>query len=139
MVAALADVSRADQLIDALLAAVGVRERFGSAPREVLVEHLASRRLLLVLDNCEHLLPDVAQLASELCRGAPDLRLLATSREPLAIDWEHVLRLGPLSLPEPDDDGVGAVVRSDAGRMFVERAVRETRRSRSRRERLGRW
>ncbi len=124
VVAALADVPRADRLIEALVAAVGVRERFGSTPKEVLVEHLASRRLLLVLDNCEHLLPDVAHLASELCHGAPDLRLLATSREPLAIDGENVICLGPLSLPDPEDDGVGAIVRSDAGRMFVERAVR---------------
>ncbi len=123
VVAALADVPRADRLIDSLMAAVGVRERFGSTPNDVLVEHLASRRLLLVLDNCEHLLPDVALLASELCRDAPDLRLLATSREPLEIDGESVLCLGPLSLPEPDDDGVGAIVRSDAGRMFVDRAV----------------
>jgi predicted ATPase/DNA-binding CsgD family transcriptional regulator len=124
VVAALADVSRGERLIDSLMAAVGVRERFGSTPNDVLVEHLASRRLLLVLDNCEHLLPDVALLAGELCRGVPDLRLLATSREPLAIDGESVLCLGPLSLPEPDDDGVGAIVRSEAGRMFVERAVR---------------
>ncbi|MGH2833861.1 MAG: ATP-binding protein, partial [Solirubrobacteraceae bacterium] len=124
VVAALADVSRADRLIEALVAAVGVRERFGSTPQEVLLEHLGSRRLLLVLDNCEHLLPDVALIARELCHRAPSLRLLATSREPLAIDGENVLRLGPLSLPEPDDDGVGAIVRSDAGRMFVERAVR---------------
>ncbi len=124
VVAALADVSRGERLIDSLMAAVGVRERFGSTPNNVLVEHLASRRLLLVLDNCEHLLPDVAKVARELCRGAPDLRLLATSREPLEIDGESVLCLGPLSLPEADDDGVGAIVRSDAGRMFVDRAVR---------------
>ena len=124
VVAALADVSRADRLIEALVATVGVRERFGSTPQEVLVEHLCSRRLVVVLDNCEHLLPDVAQVARELCHGAPDLRLLATSREPLAIDGESVLCLGPLSLPEMDGHGVGAVVRSDAGRMFVERAVR---------------
>jgi predicted ATPase/DNA-binding CsgD family transcriptional regulator len=124
VVAALADVSRGERLIDSLMAAVGVRERFGSTPNDVLVEHLASRRLLLVLDNCEHLLPDVAKVARELCRGVPDLRLLATSREPLEIDGESVLCLGPLSLPEADDDGVGAIVRSDAGRMFVDRAVR---------------
>jgi predicted ATPase/DNA-binding CsgD family transcriptional regulator len=124
VVASLADVSRADRLIEALMAAMGVRERFGSTPQEVLVEHLRSRRLLVVLDNCEHLLPDVAQVARELCHGAPSLRLLATSREPLAIDGENVLCLGPLSLPKPDDDGVGAIVRSDAGRMFVERAAR---------------
>ncbi len=124
VVAALADVSRGEQLIDALVAAVGVRERFGSTPKTVLVEHLSPRRLLLVLDNCEHLLPYVGVLAGELCHAAPSLRLLATSREPLAIDGENLLRLGPLSLPEPDDDGVGAVVRSDAGRMFVDRAAR---------------
>jgi predicted ATPase/DNA-binding CsgD family transcriptional regulator len=123
-VAALADVSRADRLIEALVAAAGVRERFGRTPHEVLVEHLRARQLLLVLDNCEHLLPGLATIAGELRHGAPSLRLLATSREPLAIDGENVLRLGPLSLPGPDDDDVGAVVRSDAGRMFVEHAVR---------------
>ena len=124
VVAALADLSRGERLIDLLMAAVGVRERFGSAPREVLVEYLSSRRLLLVLDNCEHLLPEVAQVASELRHGAPDVRLLATSREPLAIAEESVLRLGPLSLPEPDDAGLDAIVRSDAGRMFIDHAVR---------------
>ncbi len=124
VVAALADVPRADRLIEALVAAVGVRERFGRTPTQVLIEHLSSRRLLLVLDNCEHLLPDAAQVASELCQAAPSLRLLATSRESLQIDGEDVLCLGPLSLPDSDGDDVGAIVRSDAGRMFVERAVR---------------
>ncbi len=123
-VAALADVSRGDRLVAALMGAVGVRERFGSTPKEVLIERLRARRLLLVLDNCEHLLSDVAQIAGELCHGAPSVRLLATSREPLAIDGESVLRLGPLSLPEPDEEGIDAVVRCEAGRMFVERAAR---------------
>lgn len=124
VLAALADVSRAELLIESLMAAAGVRERFGSTPREVLVEHLCSRRLLLVLDNCEHLLPDVARVVGELRHDAPDLRLLATSREPLAVEGESVLCLGPLRPPEPDDDGLGAVVRSGAARMFVDRAVR---------------
>lgn len=124
VVASLADVSRADRLIEALVAAVGVRERFGSTPTEVLIEYLGSRRMLLMLDNCEHLLPDLAHVAGELVHDAPHLRLLATSRAPLASDGETVLCLGPLSLPEPGDDDVAAVVRSDAGRMFVDRAVR---------------
>lgn len=124
VVASLADVSRADRLIEALVVAVGVRERFASTPMQVLIEHLGSRRLLLVLDNCEHLLPDLAHVAGELVHDAPHLRLLATSREPLQSDGETVLCLGPLSLPEPGDDDVAAVVRSDAGRMFVDRAVR---------------
>lgn len=112
----------ADGVIDALLAALGARERFGSTPTEVLLERVASRRLLVVLDNCEHLLATLTPLLAELLATAPSLRVLATSREPFAIAAEAVFALGPLTVPEADD--LGAVVRSDAGRLFVERAAR---------------
>ncbi len=123
VIALLSSVASEEQLIDALLAAVGARERFGSRPTEVLLEHVAGRRLLLVLDNCEHIAGAVGRLAGELLNGAPDVRLLATSREPLRTDPEHVFHLGPLSLPARDG-GVGEIVRSDAGRLFVDHAER---------------
>ena len=118
----LAGIASEDQLVDALLRALGARERFGSSPKEVLLDHVASRRLLLVLDNCEHIVAEVGRLAGELLGVAPDVRLLATSREPLAIDSEHVFRLGPLSLPAAGGS-LSEVVRSDAGRLFVDRAA----------------
>jgi predicted ATPase/DNA-binding CsgD family transcriptional regulator len=122
-IAVLASIASEDQLVDALLRALTARERFGSSARRVLLDYVASRRLLLVLDNCEHLLGALGALIGELLDAAPDVQLLATSREPLAIDFERVLRLGPLSLPAADG-GVGGVVCSDAGRLFVERAAR---------------
>ncbi len=123
VVALLSSVADEEQLVDALLAAVGARERFGSRPTEVLLERVAGRRLLLVLDNCEHLVAEVGRLTAVLLDGAPEIRVLVTSREPLAIASERVFRLGPLSLPDVDG-GVGAVVRSDAGRLFVSHAER---------------
>ncbi len=91
----------------------------------MLVDRVAGRRLLLVLDNCEHLVAEIGRLAGELLGAAPDVRLLATSREPLGIDSERVFRLNPLSLPEADG-GLSAVVRSDAGRLFVSHATRRS-------------
>lgn len=119
----LAYVASAEQLLDALLRAVGGRERFGSRPWQVLLDRLADRRMLFVLDNCEHLLAIAGRLVGELLQAAPAVQVLATSREPLGIEDESVFRLGPLSVPG-DDGGIGAVVRSDAGRLFVERAAR---------------
>ena len=123
VIALLSSVTSEEQLVDALLAAVGARERFGSRPTEVLLERAAERRLLLVLDNCEHLVTEVGRLTAVLLDAAPEIRVLATSREPLAIDSERVFRLGPLSLPAAHG-GVGAIVRSDAGRLFVSHAER---------------
>ena len=96
--------------------------RGGRTSLETLLEDLAGRRVLLVLDNCEHLRPEIGTLVAALVEGVQGLRLLVTSREPLGIPHETVFRLGPLSLPGGGGD-VAAVVRSDAGRMFVDRAV----------------
>jgi len=109
-------------VLDALLAAIEARERFGSTPMKVLLERVASGSLLLVLDNCEHVLGAVRPLLDELVWASPSLRVLATSREPLAIKGEAVLALEPLATP--DSDGLGAVVCSDAGQLFVDRAAR---------------
>jgi predicted ATPase/DNA-binding CsgD family transcriptional regulator len=122
VVVELSSVGNAEHLIDALLRAVGARERSGLRPAQVLREALAPRELLLVLDNCEHLVTILGPLVGDLLEAAPGVRALATSRAPLGIAGERVFRLGPLSLPEVGD-GVGAVVRSDAGRLFVDRAV----------------
>ncbi|GAA4952344.1 AfsR/SARP family transcriptional regulator [Actinoplanes utahensis] len=89
---------------------------------DVLAGRLTGRDMLLVVDNCEHLVDAVAHLVNALLARCPRLRILATSREPLAIDGEALVPLGPLGLP-----GTGAapadVERSPAVRLFTERAA----------------
>jgi predicted ATPase/DNA-binding SARP family transcriptional activator len=95
--------------------------RAGSRPLAIrLAEAVAGRRMLLLLDNCEHLVESVAELAAALLRAAPDLRLLATSREPLRIAGERLWPVPPLDLPELG--GAAGPDRSSAVRLFVERA-----------------
>ncbi|MGC4850355.1 BTAD domain-containing putative transcriptional regulator [Micromonospora sp. DT15] len=101
--AGLADGSDVPQ---AVLSALGLRDAGLRAPAEPgwqttdrLVEALAERRLLLVLDNCEHVLVDAAQLAARLLSACPALRVLATSREPLGLAGEALCPLSGLSLP----------------------------------------
>jgi predicted ATPase/DNA-binding CsgD family transcriptional regulator len=93
-------------------------EAAGDAPR-ALAETLAERELLLVLDTCEHLAEACAQLAALLLPAAPGLRILATSRAPLAAPEEHSLLITPLELP--GDDATAPY--TDAVRLFVDRAT----------------
>jgi predicted ATPase/DNA-binding CsgD family transcriptional regulator len=118
----LASAQRSNDVADALVRGLGVRERAGRSPVEVLVDRLAAESMVLVMDNCEHVLAAVAQLIARLMDGAPGVRVLTTTREPLGVPGERVLALAPLGLPEAGGD-VAAVVRSDAGRLFVDRAV----------------
>ncbi|NBH03914.1 AAA family ATPase, partial [Amycolatopsis sp. SID8362] len=83
-----------------VLEALGVHDETGRSPADVLAEHLRDRRTLVVLDNCEHLLDACAVLAHDLLRAAPGLRLLATSRERLALAGEHLWPVSPLPVPE---------------------------------------
>jgi predicted ATPase len=86
-----------------------------------LKDHLRSRRLLLVLDNFEHLLP-AALLVAELLDAAPELRVLATSRAPLRLSGEQEYPLGPLPLPTPDELAADPVA-NDALALFADRAA----------------
>ncbi len=84
---------------NAVLAALDLRDQGAAEPAVLLRSYLNDKELLLVLDNCEHLLQAAARLVSDLLRAAPGLRVIATSREPLSIDGEHVLPVPPLQLP----------------------------------------
>src|SRR5579871_4227576 len=106
---------------------LGVQEEQNRPLLETLTDTLKSKRLLLVLDNCEHLLEACAQLAAALLRACPQIFLLASSREALHITGETVYRVPPLSLPSKTKPPAGALERaqvSDAVRLFVERADR---------------
>jgi predicted ATPase/DNA-binding CsgD family transcriptional regulator len=90
----------------------------------VLIDSLRSRQLLLVLDNCEHLLDEVAALLTALLRSCPGLQILATSRAPLRVVGEAVLPVPPMAAPELDRiGGVAGLSRYDAVALFTERAA----------------
>jgi len=89
-----------------------------------LTEYLAGKRLLLVLDNCEHLLDGCAVLAGALIRSCPDLRVLATSRQALGMTGEVRMAVPPMSLPDGGDEvSVGQALNCDAVRLLAERAA----------------
>ncbi|MFJ9785983.1 ATP-binding protein [Amycolatopsis sp. NPDC101161] len=107
-----------------VLEALAVHDETGRTPAAVLAEHLRDRRLLVILDNCEHVLDACATLAHDLLRAAPGLRLLATSRERLALAAEHLWPVSPLPLPEPGRPlPGGAWLRYPALTLFAERAA----------------
>jgi predicted ATPase/DNA-binding CsgD family transcriptional regulator len=118
--AELAAVRDPAQVAAAVAAALGVRELPAVAAPDALAHALARRQLLLVLDNCEHVIGAAAELCGRLLLGADDVRVLATSREPLRIAGEVRYRLGPLTLPDPDDGA--AAGESEAVRLFADRA-----------------
>src|SRR5579859_364154 len=124
--APLADAALVPQSVASVL---GVREEPGTALTRRIADVLHHKHLLLVLDNCEHLIGAVAELAEGLLRDCPDLKLLVTSREPLGIAGETAYRVPSLSLP-PDDARTPSPTRpeatapaqSEAVRLFVDRA-----------------
>jgi predicted ATPase len=118
----LAPIAEADQVPGALAAAVGARHKAGRSLTELLVEVLSGQDLLIILDNCEHLVDGCARFADQLNRSCPKVHLLATSREPLGIDGERVYRVPPLSLPREGAASLDEIRGSDAVELFFERA-----------------
>ena len=121
----LAPVTEPAKVGAAVLAGAGLRgdaKSAGRAELDVLADQLGARETLLLVDNCEHLIDAVAHLVAALLPRCPGLRILATSREPLAVDGEALVPLGPLPLPEVDDD-VAQARQAAAVRLFVERAA----------------
>jgi predicted ATPase/DNA-binding SARP family transcriptional activator/DNA-binding CsgD family transcriptional regulator len=123
----LAPLSEGKLVPQAVADALSVAEQSGRSLADALVDALHEKKLLLVLDNCEHLVDAAAQLADIFLSSCPRLRIVATSREALGVEGELVWRVDPLSVPEADRDthgapAVGELVRYDAVRLFVERA-----------------
>jgi non-specific serine/threonine protein kinase len=119
----LAAVPDPAQVPSAVAAALGVRPPPGIPAAEALTRVLARRQLLVVLDNCEHVIGAAAALCGELLRACDDLRILATSREALRIAGEAVYRLTPLPVSVPDaGGGAGDVAGAEAVALFADRA-----------------
>jgi predicted ATPase/DNA-binding CsgD family transcriptional regulator len=112
-----------DVLAFLLMGTLGLREQDGGPPLQSLVAQLADRQLLLVLDNCEHLLPACAIVAEDLLHGCPGLRVIATSREALAVAGETLFPVPPLPAPDPGGRlDLAEIGRCEAVELFVARA-----------------
>jgi predicted ATPase/class 3 adenylate cyclase/tetratricopeptide (TPR) repeat protein len=106
-------------MFQAVADAVGARQRDGMSLADSIVEYLRDRTVLVVLDNCEHVLPEASWLASALLQHCPSARVLATSREGLGVPGEQIVAVSSLALPGAAADATT----SDAVRLFIDRAV----------------
>ena len=121
----LATVLDPAQVPAATAAVLGVREQPGVAVTDSLAEMLGRQQMLLVLDSCEHMAGAAAEMCAALLQVADDVRILATSREPLGVAGEARYRLPPLTLPAPDDPA--GIPGSEAVALFADRARRADR------------
>ncbi|MER6004650.1 AAA family ATPase [Nonomuraea angiospora] len=117
----LATIDDEDLLAPAVAASLGIHDRTPDLEAQ-LIEHLADKQLLLVLDNCEHLLGACARLVEQLLYGTSRLQILATSRQSLGVYGERVLPVPSLPIPRPGDR-TRDIARRDAVRLFTERAA----------------
>ena len=119
----LAPVNDGELVASTVLSALGLREEPGRPPEKTLESHFRSRRAMLILDNCEHLVPACAGLADALVRSCPSVQVLATSRAPLAVEGEVPWRVPNLSAPaSPEPAGLDTLDSYEAVRLFIERA-----------------
>jgi len=117
----LAPISDPALIVSETAQVLGVREEPGRPLLQTVCAHLKNRRTLLILDNCEHVIKASAQMASAILKVAPHVRLLASSREPLHSPGEQCYPVLPLPVPARGD-GLEALARSTAVRLFVDRA-----------------
>src|SRR5919106_6666153 len=119
----LAGLRDVELVTKAVMTSLGLRDESSRWPVSRLIDHVGTKRLLLVLDNCEHLVDACAVLADALLREAPGLRILATSRQPLGVPGEIVIQVDPLSVPDTNGRmAPGGIAQSEAITLLVERA-----------------
>ncbi|MHB9849074.1 ATP-binding protein [Streptomyces krungchingensis] len=120
----LAPVRQPELVAQAVVSALGIPDQSTKPPVEQLIDHLARRQALIVLDNCEHLAEACGVLADQLLRGCARVRVLATSRQVLGIAGEHVYQVPPLSVPDPDAPPPADVLdRYESVHLLVDRAT----------------
>ena len=119
----LAGVSDPALVVQAIADVLDLREQQAVSLLELTIRHVGERHMLLLLDNCEHLVEACASAAQALLTGCPNLRILATSRQSLRIPGEIVFRVPSLPVPDPDADmDPGELAPIDSVRLFTERA-----------------
>src|SRR6266513_2619527 len=119
----LAPLTDARLVPQAVASVLAVKEEAGRPVAEALVKFVKDRRLLLILDNCEHLTLACAELARQLLQAGPFVKILASSRENLRVAGEALYPLPPLAAPEPQASSAAALRRYEAVRLFVDRAT----------------
>ncbi|NBH11301.1 LuxR C-terminal-related transcriptional regulator [Amycolatopsis sp. SID8362] len=122
VVAGLAELRDATMVTRTLADCLGLHDTAARTARDTVLAHLRERRMLLLLDNCEHLVAPCAELADDLLRQCPDLVILATSRCSLGVAGERVLPVAPLAVPPETAETVEDAIAYDAVRLFVDRA-----------------
>ncbi len=110
-------------VLQTIASTLGLREIPSTPLNDLVADYLHSKCLLLILDNCEHLVETCAQLADAFLRHCPSLKMIASSREALGIAGETVFRVPPLALPDQDSTDLDTLRQSEAVQLFVERAV----------------
>jgi predicted ATPase/class 3 adenylate cyclase len=118
----LASLSDPGLVVQTVASVLNVREVQGLTLLELLTNYLRSRRLLLLMDNCEHLIEACANLADNLLRACPRLQIIASSREALGIDGELIYRVPPLALPGEAERSPENLSHFEAVQLFIERA-----------------
>jgi predicted ATPase/DNA-binding CsgD family transcriptional regulator len=121
----LGDLQQPDLVVSRVASVVGVTEENGRPLLDTLADALSARSLLVALDNCEHLIDAAARLCQRLLAGAPGLRIIATSREPLRVAAETVWQVPPLTVPPPPPppSSVADLSLSEAAALFADRAA----------------
>lgn len=119
----LAPVSDPADVPGTCVSVFGLREQQGITAIEMLADYTRDKQLLLLLDNCEHVLNACAALAQTMLQSAPRVRILATSREPLNLSGEALLNVPPLSLPSAGQLTLDTLAHSDAVQLFSARAA----------------
>jgi non-specific serine/threonine protein kinase len=120
----LAAINDASLVPGSVAQVLGVLEKAGTPQTDTLCAYLKSRQLLLILDNCEHLLGSCATLAGAMLHSAPQLTIIATTREPLSVAGEQIYPLASLSLPDLKAS-IEAIGSAEAVQLFVERAQQQ--------------
>ena len=123
----LAEVRNPSLVCNALMAALDLRDQAAPEPMALLLSYLKDKELLLLVDNCEHLLAAAAQAVTAMVKAAPGVRVIATSREPLSVQGEHVVPVPPLELPASSaTEPLERQRQIEAVMLFVQRAAAAT-------------
>jgi len=118
----LAPITDPDLVSQAICTSLDITLRGNTSPVSLLTEYLGEKKLLLVVDNCEHLIETCAQISDSLLHACPNLHILASSREALGVDGEGAYHVPSLSVPDPKN-GLTAIGESESVKLFVERAA----------------
>jgi len=120
----LAELRDATMVASSAMAALGLRDQGGGDPLALVLSYLRDKQLLLVVDNCEHVIGPAADFLRQVVVAAPDVRVIATSREALSVPGEHLIPLAPLELPRLDAaETLAQSKQYEAVMLFTERAA----------------